>query len=267
MITFARLGLYGNIGNTLFQYSTLLSVGYECNYNVEIPKCSTYYKADYENYNYSIFDGFNIKSKIIENFDKIKFNYIESDFSYNSNIFNISDYTNIHGYFQSDKYFLRNHSRILEHLTFKPNVINEADSFFKRLQIDPLDITSVHVRRGDYLKKTQHHTLQSPDYFKKAINMINSKYYLFFSDDIEWCKKVFSKNKRVFFSDITNPFVDLLAMSRCYNNIIVNSSFSWWAAWLNLNKNKQVISPVDWFGPSNKELDTKDLIPESWSKI
>ena len=147
--------------------------------------------------------------------------------------------------------------------------IKQGDKIFQTLHILPEETTSIHIRRGDYLNKTKFHPVQPVEYFKTAISELKSKNYLFFSDDIEWCKKVYGKNPGVYFSEGNNPFVDMYAMSKCNDNIIVNSSFSWWAAWLNRNNNKRVIAPKNWFGPSGiqKGYNSKDIIPENWIKI
>ena len=88
---------------------------------------------------------------------------------------------------------------------------------------------------------------------------------LIFSDDIEWTKTVFRDEK---FHIIENEpdYMDLYIMSMCTNNIIANSTFSWWAAWLNKNPDKIVISPKQWFS-DEYEHSVEDSIPNSWIKI
>ena len=266
MITFRRLGRFGNIGNSLFQYSTLLGVGDRTGYNVLIPKHKTYYENDYENYNHSIFDGFDITTPILEK-DSTVYTFEYNGMEYKPNIFDIEDNTNLHGYFQSEKYFSFCRHVILKNLKFKDNIIKDSNKLFNSLDIEPQETTSIHVRRGDFLKKTSHHPIQPPEYYKEAIKNTTNKNYLFFSDDIEWCKRTYSKNKNVYFSENTNPFVDLYSMSKCKHNIIVNSSFSWWAAWLNTNSNKRVVAPNNWFGKAYSNFTTKDVIPQNWIKI
>ena len=86
-----------------------------------------------------------------------------------------------------------------------------------------------------------------------------------FSDDIEWCKHNFIGEEFIFAED-TNPVTALSLQLSCANNIIANSSFSWWAAYLNKNPSKIVIAPQKWFGP-NLAHDTKDLLPKEWARI
>ena len=89
--------------------------------------------------------------------------------------------------------------------------------------------------------------------------------YLIFSNDIEWCKKNFIGNQFIFIEG-EKDYIDLWLMSLCKNNIIANSSFSWWGAWLNTNSDKKVITPKNWFGPAINHS-TQDLIPEKWFMI
>ena len=126
---------------------------------------------------------------------------------------------------------------------------------------------SIHVRRGDYLNLSEHHPLCDIEYYKDAMeHMPNDTVYLVFSDDISWCKENFLGDNYIFIEDNSDIF-DLYLMSLCHNNIIANSSYSWWGAWLNNNKNKIVVSPKMWFGPAKVGLDTKDVHCKNWIKI
>jgi hypothetical protein len=131
-----------------------------------------------------------------------------------------------------------------------------------------LDTCSIHVRRGDYLGLQNHHPIQPIEYYQKAINLIGEdKHFLIFSDDIKWCEENFSfLNNKTFVSDNLD-YEDLYLMSMCNNNILANSTFSWWGAWMNQNENKQVIIPSKWFGISNSHLNTNDLYCDKWIKL
>jgi hypothetical protein len=125
---------------------------------------------------------------------------------------------------------------------------------------------SLHVRRTDYVTSNGYHPVQSIEYYKNAIDIIGDYDYIFvFSDDIQWCKDNLKFKNMVFmegFSDIE----DLHIMSLCQNNIIANSSFSWWGAWLNIHPEKKIIAPTNWFG-EQANLNTSDMIPSDWIKI
>jgi hypothetical protein len=198
----------------------------------------------------------NIFRKVNEGRFNNKYNYHEPSFSYNE--IPLRDDMKLNGYFQSDKYIDRD--IILD--LYKPD--NEIlKSLGMSMNINT-ETTSIHVRRGDYLQKLDRHPPQPIEYYREALEIIKPKSnILVFSDDIEWCKDNFSD---VEFIEGNPDHIDLYAMSMCKNNIIANSSFSWWAAYLNINVGKKVIAPKLWFG-INKPLNTKDLIPESWTKL
>jgi len=127
---------------------------------------------------------------------------------------------------------------------------------------------SIHIRRGNYLNLQQFHPVQDIHYFNKSIEKIpNDSYFLIFSDDIKWCKMNFPNDERFIFIENNNDYEDLLLMSLCENNIISNSTFSWWGAYLNKNPNKIVVAPEKWFGFGNSMNDTKDLYCEKWIKL
>lgn len=168
------------------------------------------------------------------------------------------------GYFQSEKYFdpllIKNIFKIDHHTQ---NVLRKKYGEI----LDLPDLTSINIRRGDYLKVQDQLPVCSLQYYNDAIDkMGRTKPYLITSDDLTWCRKNF-KGDMFYFAEKTNPTYDLYLQSLCKNNIISNSTFSWWGAWLNMHTNKMVIAPEKWFGPTYKNHNTKDLIPEKWIKL
>ena len=167
----------------------------------------------------------------------------------------------INGYFQSEKYF-SSYGKDIKELYSIPAHLSEY--IFKKYPNIPDSSVSVHVRRGDYVKLQEHHALQSLEYYRRALKVIGGKPQVYvFSDDLQWCEN------NLGFGD---HFIDeqddacLYMMSLCMDNILANSSFSWWAAWLNENLNKKVIAPHRWFGPQSQN-NTADLIPAAWVTI
>lgn len=102
-------------------------------------------------------------------------------------------------------------------------------------------------------------------YYQAAMNQTKTPFYLIFSDDIAWCKKQFI-GPQFEFAEGNSPVTDLALQISCEHNIIANSSFSWWGAYLNKNPGKRVIAPGKWFGPAQPH-DTRDLLPSSWTII
>lgn len=238
MITFSQLGKQGRLGNQLFQVACTVSTALSNNDSYG------FYPWEYSKY-------FNLDFCY---FDQIKFDktYKEPCFHYSSIPY--SPNMDLLGFFQSEKYFLNHKELIMDLLT--PNLEAKEEE----------GLCGIHVRRGDYLNNPAYINLNM-DYYFKAINVVKSKKYLIFSDDIEWCKKNF-KGDKFLFSNETNPVNDLTDMAkRCENMIISNSSFSWWGAYLNKNPNKIIVAPQKWFGPKLSDHNTKDLLPNSWVQI
>jgi hypothetical protein len=153
----------------------------------------------------------------------------------------------LRGYFQSEKYFKENKTEIL-HLFINQKLIREL---FKRY--DFRDTVSIHVRRGDYLGESDCRALPL-GYYERALSIFDAKKILVFSDDMDWCRENLEDSRMIFITG--NPdWMDLYLMSLCKDNIIANSSFSWWASYLNLNKKKRIIAPAQW----SRELKTMDM--------
>lgn len=201
--------------------------------------------------------------------------YNEPNLDFQSEALSIKAPIYLNGYFQSYKYLLGFENIVREFFSFP---IHELDAVNKKI-LDKIHNTtsiSIHVRRGDYVTDEftqQYHGNCSLEYYMKAISLLASKnidFTLFiFSDDSDWVKKQFKDLPYLkIFIDHNNgmdSWKDMLLMSYCSHHIIANSSFSWWAAWLNYNPQKIVVSPKKWY--ANTQLSTNDLIPPQWIRI
>ncbi|MFA7193542.1 MAG: alpha-1,2-fucosyltransferase [Candidatus Paceibacterota bacterium] len=179
----------------------------------------------------------------------------------------------VEGYFQSEKNFLEIREILLQELSLKEEFKSET---FKDLQteIQNCHSVSVHVRRGDYVQNPgarRYHGICSLKYYQNAINTIkesveNPSFY-FFSDDPAWVSENFdlSENSEIISDKNLSAPEELILMSTCKHNIISNSTFSWWGAWLNKNHDKLVIAPTPWIQqwPSPH----KNIIPETWIQL
>ena len=171
----------------------------------------------------------------------------------------------INGFFQSEKYFKHNRELLLDFFKI-PDIIN--NKIIKKYS-DILNVrtTSIHIRRGDYVNRyPNHHPTPTLQYFRESANELKSYTDLFiiFSDDIDWCKENLNIDNSVYIEK-ERDYIEIYLMSLCNNNIISNSSFSWWGAWLNNNEDKKVIGPKIWFGPEISFV-SSDIIPEAWIK-
>lgn len=253
--------LMGGLGNYLFQIAT--TYAHSLRYNKKFICDVSDVMSPHNSYNFYL-DNILRKIEFI-NLNQSYRTYQETNFTYNE-IPNFDFDAKLVGYFQSEKYFLEYRKEILN--LFE---IDEKTQYIiqqKYSDILKLDSCSLHVRRGDFINLQNFHSVQTVDYYKKSVEIMGEdKFYLIFSDDIDWCinNLNFIKNK-IF---ITNNFdyVDLYLMSFCKNNIIANSTFSWWGAWMNPNPDKKVISPLNWFGISNSHLNTVDLYCKKWIKL
>jgi hypothetical protein len=190
--------------------------------------------------------------------------YTEPNFHYDAIPYTGETDLLLDGGFQSEKYFENNREKIIE--LFKiPNFLEEH---IKKTLPSVSEYVSLHVRRGDYVWQPQYYTLTTKEFYQKAVEELGKdRMYLIFSDDLEGCKELLDFIPNKVFYETGEDWMDFYIMSICGDNIIANSSFSWWAAYLNQNINKKVIAPINWFGPAYAHFDTKDLIPKNWIKI
>lgn len=255
--------LCGGIGNNLFQIAN--AYAYSLKYNKELVLINNKQGATHgslSSYSDNILNKINFQEKYdFSNFkiqSELVFNYIPIP-KFNHNVY-------LNGYFQSEKYFIDFESEIRELFSYEVAVNKELSNL-----LENENTCSIHVRRGDYVNLPNHHPTQNMNYYMKAIKkMPKDSVFLIFSDDIKWCKESFPDLPEKFiFIEGNKDYEDLYLMSKCNNNIICNSTFSWWAAWLNRNLDKVVIAPNpdNWFGSAMSNHNTKDIIPESWIKI
>jgi hypothetical protein len=179
----------------------------------------------------------------------------------------------LHGYWQSYKYFIEYSKILARDFSFNDKFLfkNKTNSYLKKILL--ANAISIHLRRGDFLtnpRASKFHGVCELSYYKKSIKYILKKvkdpHFFIFSDDIKWAKAnlIFGKNSFTYVENNSDA-VDFWLMSLCKHNILANSTFSWWAAWLNKNDSKIIIAPKRWF------LDTKtsadDLMPKNWFRF
>jgi hypothetical protein len=200
-------------------------------------------------------------SNLSEEPKKSRIQTISDNFNFNELNYEEDSHYYLNGYWQSEKYFKEIEDIIRREL--QPS--NESLEKFSKLPIDKNNV-SIHIRRTDYVTSNGYHPVQPIEYYQKGLETVSDYDNIFvFSDDIQWCKDNLTFNNMIFiegFDDVE----DIWLMSMCKNNIIANSSFSWWGAWLNSNPNKKVIAPNNWFG-NQTNLNTSDIIPDNWIKI
>ena len=197
---------------------------------------------------------------------------IEPHFHYWHGIKDVPDDCYLTGYWQSENYFLKAAEQIREDFSFRPLLENKNADLAK--EISSSNAVSLHVRRGDYINVSKNVAVYetcSLDYYRLAIQhvvgIVKKPQLFVFSDDIEWVKANLKTEHPCIYVDHNHgseSYNDMRLMSQCRHNIIANSSFSWWGAWLNPNPDKIVVAPKRWFANGT---DTRDLIPQSWVRL
>lgn len=185
--------------------------------------------------------------------------YEEEELRYSEKLASLSGNYYVKGWFQNERYFYGIRDILLREFVPR-NKIRIPESLRKAMKYE--ESVSIHIRRTDYVR-TQN-TL-SMTYYYKAIEYLRAFYkrpvFLVFSDDLDWAKGHLQIDADVLFVNEDGRLQDyeeLLIMSRCSSNIIANSTFSWWAAWLNRNEEKHVVAPRKWFPGQGQ------IIPKEW---
>lgn len=255
------------LGNQLFQYFFTRSLNHE-DYSFDIS-----------------FYNFNSSRKLdLINFPNLKLNFLTdpkdlyTDFEYIKDNFqylhlNIDKTKNYYfdGYWQNKRYLEKIRDLVLEEMQPEDKLKKYIDDKYGFLKENSV---SLHVRRTDYLSLANYYYILDEDYYNKALSLFDKNIKIaIFSDDIEWCKSNIKYDNIYFIEE--SPAVDLRIMSICENNIIANSTFSFWGAYLNPNRNKKVIAPKNWFKEqysllisNNFEKDcASNLILDNWERI
>ena len=290
--------LIGGLGNQLFQYANAMNLakqlGRDVFFDLEFfnnDEYKKYYKLDKFNTKVipaKIEDSRKIKKRTITpRIARRILRKLGSDGYYNkSNYFDESWFEAndsielnkkmnifVSGYFTDKKYFDNINDQILE--DFKLSVpLNESNIAILN-KIQNTNSVSVHIRRGDYVTNPFFTTVNL-EYYHRAMkymeSLVENPKYFIFSDDMNWVKNNFSMMvnfEYVEINDMNTDFMELFLMSRCKHNIIANSTFSWWGAWLNSNTKKNVVAPYSWFEDevSQAKYENNYLVPIEWTKM
>lgn len=283
--------LQGGMGNQMFQYAfgralalrNKVSLGLDISFLLDrTPRLKG---ITFRNY---MLDVFNIQGRVVaqseipvqyrvsKGFFGIYINYIirkflkpkgvEKSTAFDSSIFDLGANAYLNGFWQSEKYFKNIEDIIRADFSLKIPLSDTVRTIAEKIQC--CDAVSIHVRRGDYVTTKNGRDVLgacSLEYYVEAISLIRKKVpnptFFVFSDDIEWCREhIVTGDNTTFISG--QDYEDLTLMSMCKHNIIANSTFSWWGAWLNSNKNKMVIAPQKWY--NDLSYSSENLIPEDW---
>jgi hypothetical protein len=281
MLSFRAIGYMGRLGNQMFQFSSSVSIAKKLGHDIFFPieNCSTFSSNGpidpktglHTRVKCDLLECFNIPVRFFKTSQNIKVHQgiNEKEFTFDPDMYKMSDGTDIMGYFQTERYFKEFRDKILGYFSFRPEIENSASLYWEKFVLPFLSgstCVSVHVRRGDYTLYPNHHPPCSKEYYDKAMSSFGDEdKFLIFSDDIDWCRGNFNSD-RFHIVDSGSPYVDLKLITMCDHHINANSSFSWWGSWLNRKDTKRVICPSNWFGSAINK-DTKDVYCEGWEVI
>lgn len=173
----------------------------------------------------------------------------------------------LEGFWQTWKYFNDVESEVRKAFCFRNRLIGKNGEYEEQIRMS--NSVAVHIRRGDYLKLKKYKDICTLDYYKKAIaiidNMVKNPIFYFFSNEIEWVKQEFGNKENYIyvFNSEDNGYIDMQLMSECKHQIMANSSFSWWAAFLNGCSDKKIVCPRRWIN----EKETPDVYYNGWIKL
>lgn len=278
-----KIRINGGLGNQLFQYATAfaLAKNNKTEMVVDISEAVNYsvhpLRLTELNCSARFDDKSSLQDKILLHPRLIRFAsmffkqyYIESSLKHDSALQEIANNKLLIGYFQCEKYFKSYRDELLKEFLPKKDFSNYQRSLAEKIK--SVNSLSIHIRRGDYIINPDAnaiHGVCDKEYFDRAIKylveqkFISNKTNIFlFSDDIEWCKTHLNFPYSTVYveGDAHCPELDMWLMSYCNHNIISNSTFSWWGAWLNKNSDKVVVAPQKWFA-NGMEC---DIQAESW---
>jgi hypothetical protein len=292
--------LRGGLGNQLFQYAAGRALA--AHHGVELKlDLYTYTKHPYRKFELDTFNidaveatrdevhQFTGSNPIVRYLNK-RNNYFhcprvfaQPHYHYYEDFFALPKEIYLSGYWQSEKYFDGIGGLIREQFTPRSPLDSRNSELRKRMEFQ--HSVAVHVRRGDYSSASYASFFGGlPEtYYVEAMSMVKERVgnpvFYFFSDDIAWCKSNIATEGAEFVEHNSgaDAYKDMLLMASCKHNIIANSTFSWWGAWLNHNPDKVVIAPKQWFRSNfldkkepvypSRVYNTKDLIPETWTRL
>lgn len=253
--------LTGQLGNQLFQIATAVSLALDHGAEVTVPDLKNVNKWGIPLNKEAVFWKINTSEP-----KSIQFHFKEKGFNYHPILY----YPNmkIEGYFQSEKYFKEYKDVIVDLFSPKESILQDLKARYSDI-IEHPETVAIHVRT--YIKDDPQHKfycLNGRKYLEEAMSYFpDDAYFIVFSDNIPWCKtELAGLGKNIRFIENDTYINDFYLMTLCKNHIISNSSFSWWAAYLNKYPYKLVIAPKNWF-TSAVGHDTSDLIPDEWIEI
>jgi hypothetical protein len=291
-----KISIYGGLGNQMFQYALNVALN-ESGSKSRISLSTFFYHNHHNGFNLghafalNLPFSLNVQNRVLQHLKSLYLNkvatfglvrvipryqhlrynkYLEpQEFVYDENVFNQHSKL-IVGTWQSERYLKNIRDILLREFTFK----EPGDEVNMQLieEIKRTNAVSVHIRRGDFVSATwvnSHAVIKDEKYYLDGIKYLSGQldkpHFYIFSDDMTWAKANIKLTNCTFVDHNrgNNSYVDMYLMSLCKHNIIANSTFSWWGAWLNRNENKIVIMPERWLN----NIPTPGIFPDNWLRF
>ena len=264
MLGHNHLGKNGRFGNQMFQYAATRGIAAFKGYEWCIPPGPKEDEEFHDEENqHKLFMAFKLPNAKVVKDHPAPYKQ-EASFTFDKDLFNnCEDNINLYGYFQSEKWFTHIENSLREDFTWRDDVQTVCSHMFDT--ISGGKAISLHVRRTDHLIKPTYHNVLPLSYYEEALSKFDKDLpVLVFSDDPEWCKEQeFFSDDRFLISESGDNITDMCLMSMCQYQIMANSTFSWWAAWL--SGSEHVIGPKMWFGPDG--ADPTDIFVDRWEYL
>lgn len=287
--------LTGGLGNQLFQYAVgrYIAEIHRTILKIDISGFETYKLRKYSLSPFNIHENFaspeevaaltvrkrgiaeRVIRRVLHKPPKPASTYIREKklFHFDPDILDLPDGVYLEGSWQNEKYFADIETIIRQEFTVKITQASKDKELAE--QIASCESVSLHIRRGDYVSNPhtkQFHGTCDRDYYLRCVERltqtVKNPHFFIFSDEPGWAHnnlKLPYPMTIVDHNKADKNYEDLRLMSQCKHHVIVNSTFSWWGAWLSQNPEKIVFAPKRWL--KSDDYDPKDLIPDKWIKV
>ncbi len=289
--------IYGGLGNQMFQYAFALALQKRTGCRVQLD-ISTYANTAGPGKNgvNTVHNGFELEqvfslppcsfapvtkdskvSKVLKRLGLPRSRFLDRQFTFQPEVFTNSRYTWFEGYWQNEQYFIDVKDEILRQYQFRGQVSEKTAAVAARIAGKPS--LSIHVRHGDYASVANYPVCQL-SYYRDAVAQVRKErpfeQVYIFSDDLDWCRgnlaPLFTDTESIAFVDWNrgkDSWQDVYLMSACHSHIIANSSFSWWAAWLDGKEDPYVVAPKVWALPLSGfyHFTYDEVVPPTWHRL
>ncbi len=258
--------IFAELGNNFFQVATTLAFAWDHHSTAYFPELVDRLDCPYNpknvplNYSHVFF-----RCNIARPEKSIEYEWEEPSYAYHIIPYHRS--MRLKGYFQSEKYFIHHRTRLLDFFAPGAEDLSYLQSSYKFILEHPCTV-GIQMRWQYEDPSGKMYIQYGEDYLKKIMKYFpEDALYVVSSNNMQFVREnIPPEMKNVFFIEHEPHYIDFFLLSLCKHNVITNSTFGWWSAWLNQNPNQIVIAPAQWYHP-NCTLPTQDLLPSRWIKV